>query len=337
MSRSVPIQGSPVLRFALAASLAALLTACGGGSSSDDSSSSVSQSEASSSSSTSLSSGHAVSSTSEAVYASTAQVVSATRTAQATRRTASSASTQDSSDVISFTVKCSAGGSADIDISGGTTDSLLNGQLDAGEHYAISFSSCVTPGGGITLEGDVALDVEAVSTDPESITVAVTFSALQATADSDTTTLNGQVTLTHSESTSDATTTVTSQISADKIELATEWNSRRANLTLTDVDVTATTAWKGGVPASSTLKGQYSLTGTTDDDDFDDSVSISSGVSFDTDGHPTSGSWSTVGSKGTLTTTAADSKLTIEIDSDNDGTVDHTWTVTIPDWLSYAG
>jgi hypothetical protein len=178
------------------------------------------------------------------------------------------------------------------------------------------------------------MDVESITT--AATTVSMTFSSLKSTVDNATETLNGTATVEHGSTTSDSATVTESQVTAEKLSLSTTANSRSASLTLTDVDITHEITWSGSVPSSSTLEGRFAVSGTADGQDFSDNVSITSEVSFDASGDPTSGSWTSINSKATVATTASDGKVTIAVDDGNDGTTDHTWTVTVQDWLSSA-
>lgn len=357
MSHPASFRRLSTLGLAVSAALVAMLVAAcgGGGSQNDDSSSnssssgSTTQAEAQSASSTSLSGGQSVSSSVDVTYRTTLQLVSASKSlatskssaaaAASTGDTSDTSDTTDATDVVTFEVPCESSGIATVKISGGTEDTLLNGELDAGEHYEVSFSACSIEQGVVQLDGGVAMDVESVSTDaPANATVAMTFSGLTVSVkDQATTQLDGTVKLEHTETASDSTTVATSHITSSEISLSTVWNEHSVSLSLTSVDVTHTVTWADDVLSSSTLQGQYEVSGTANSRNFEDSVSIGSEVAFDTGGKLKSGSWTSVDSKRTVTSTAADGSVTLQVDDGSDGTTDRTWTVTVPQWLASAG
>lgn len=331
-------------RQSVAPLLLALLSACGGGGSSSEgtatsqSSSSATQrttmsaTSASSTSSTTLLSGHATASAVDSVYNA---VAGAQGGAHAYAATAGHRSALAASDSTSFTLNCDQGGTATITISGGTLDTRLNGQLDAGERYQAVFSACKVQGGAVQLDGTVAMDVQ--SADTTGTAVQMSFTSLKATTGGNSTTLDGDALLQGTKTTSNGSTTTTAEIKATKLTLVTAWNSRAATLVLSDADLSWSTTWSGSVPTTSSLSGRYTVSGTVNDVTLSDTVAISGGVEFNSDGTPSSGSWTSKDSKATVKTSVSSNQVTIDVDDGNDGTTDHSWTLTLPQWGSSAG
>lgn len=335
------LPNSSRLRNAFVASLIPLLAACGGGDSSSQSSDSgTTSTEAKSSSSTTLSSGQSAATSVDAAYHATAQLVATGSSTQSVQAAASGvkAVAQASSDVTAYTMTCDSGGTATVTISGGTAQTRSSGVLVAGQQYTVTFSACKTEGGLVQLDGDTSLDVKSVTTGaPSSIVVSMTLSNLKATAAGGTTTLNGTMTIERSENTSGSKTVSASSLTSSDLSLTTEWNSRSANLSLANVDVTFAVTRTGDVPSSSSLQGQYSVSGNAGGRDFSDSVSISSEIDFDSSGNPSSGLWTSADSQGTVQSSVSDGKVTVQYDKGSDGTTDFSLTATVADWRATAG
>jgi hypothetical protein len=322
---------------ALAASTA-LLAGCGGGGSSDGpTATTLSETDARAASATGLQGGDQGVSSIASVFDTTQLLVSANASAMAATARAASASALDTGSV-SATVACAGGGSATLTISGGTPLTQLNGQFDAGEHYTLSFSQCSGPLGVVHLDGQVDMDIVSVSGDSPTVTTAsLTLTGLQASAGNASVTLDGQATLVRSVTTDGNTSTASSEVTAASLSMATAWNGRTGSFTVTDLDVTRTATFVAGLETGSTVSGHHHLQGTAGGETFDIAVSTTGGVTYDALGNPVSGTWTTVRPDATIVTTVADGVVTITVDDGSDGTIDSTWTMTVPTLMASAG
>jgi hypothetical protein len=243
------------------------------------------------------------------------------------------------SPVTGVTVNCAGGGTAVLSITGGTLATQLNGQLDAGEHYSVSFAQCANAAGSAQLNGSIEMDV--VSADhgstPSTTAVNLTATKLALTLPSGTATLDGTATASRSVVTSNGTTTTTSHVTVPSATLATAFNGRSGSFTLTDLDATRTITSVDGTVTGSQYSGHHALSGTANGRSFSLNVATTGNVSYDANGTPVSGTWTVVRPNATIATTIAAGTVIVTVDEFNDGTIDHTWSFTIAQLNAAAG
>lgn len=330
-----------------AAALSLLLAACGGGGGGGTSATGLSAADAQATSANAIQGGDASSTSLDNVYDMTLAITSASAGAMSTSfrsgaqsaapGTADGASPQATS-ATSATVPCVGGGTATITISGGTLLTQLNGQFDPGEHYELAFAQCGGSLGLMHLDGSVAMDILSVGTGTPAVTsAALTMTALKATIGLATTTLDGHATLDRSVDVNGLVTTATSHVTASSFSMATTWNQRSGSFTVTNLDATHVTTWTGGILSGSTLAGHHTLSGTANGRTIDETVSLTGEVAFDAAGNPVSGAWTSVRPDATVTTTVANGVAVVTVDDGNDGTIDHTWTITVATLMASAG
>jgi hypothetical protein len=324
-----------------AAALAALLAACGGGAG-GTSATGLSAADAQATSANGLQGGDQSVSSIDSIYDSTQAIVSASAvvlaSAARTNALAQAAGTDATAQATSATIPCAGGGTATLTISGGTLLTQLNGQFDAGEHYALTFAQCGGSLGLVHLDGQIALDILSVGTGTPAVTnSAMTLTGLKVTAGTATVTLDGAATLARSVATVGAVTTTTSEVTASALSMATAWNGRSGSFTLSNLDVTRTADDTGGVPTGSTISGHHDLNGTANGRTISASVSLTGSVSYDALGNPVSGAWTSVRPDATVNTTLANGVVTINVDDGSNGTIDHTWVITVPQLMGAAG
>ena len=339
----------PTQRLALAAALAcgALLTACGGGSSDTPPTStvtSVSQPDATADSANANASGSDTAASLDSVVDTTTALAQtaaqSTTTSSDGRAHALSAPTASpASAVTNLSVDCAGGGTATLSITGGTLASEANGQLDAGEHFTVTYAQCTGRAGWAQLDGSVEMDVASAdySTSPTTLAVSLTVTNLAVSTPHGSATLNGAATVSRSVVTSDGTTTTTSNLTVPSAKLATSYNSRSGTFTLSNLDATRTLTSVAGVTTASQYSGSHTLSGNADGRTFSYTVSTNGNVDYDSTGALASGAWTVVSPDATIATTVANGTVVITVDDGNDGSIDHTWTFPTAQLNAAAG
>jgi hypothetical protein len=314
-------------RIALAAALAGglFLTACGGGGSSDEQQQPLTQSEATAYAADGVQSSNGSASSADAIFDTTQTVASASVTAAAAASDRMHA--LGATGIVDVQVPCDTSGTATVTISGSTVESQLNGHLDAGEHYNVSFAQCSGPLGVATLNGSVELDVTNVSTTASGTTTAANLAVNKLTLAY----ADGSVVLDGAASLSRVATatTTTSTFSASSISLASTYKSRSANFTISDAEITRVVT-----AAGSTLTGHHTLSGTANGRDFSIAVSTTGGVTYDAFGNPVAGQWTTKRGNATIVSVLANGIVILTDDEGSNGTIDATWTITLAQLLA---
>ena len=342
----VPTARFPLQRLAAAAALASgvLLTACGGGGdpTPPPTTTPLSQPDATADPANASSSGNDTASALDTVIDTTSALALATASASSApsdREQALSAGASAAAGVTNVTVSCAGGGTATLSITGGTAASELNGQLDAGEHYSVTYAQCTGAAGYAQLDGNEEMDVVSAdhTTSPASVAVNLTVTGLALSLPAGTATLNGTASVSRSVSTSGGTTTTASHVTVPSATLATAFNSRSGSFTLSDLDSTRTLTSVAGVVTASQYNGHHTLSGTANGRTFSMTVATTGNVSYDAIGALVSGAWTVVRPHATVATTVANGIVIITVDDGNDGTIDHTWTFPLAQLGAAAG
>ncbi len=324
----------PLQRLAAAAALACgvLLTACGGGGDSAPvpATTPLSQPDATADSANATSTGNDTASALDTVIDTTTALAQSTAqpaSAPADRMHALSASPA-AAGVTAVTVDCAGGGTATLSITGGTAASELNGQLDAGEHYSVTYAQCTGQAGYAQLNGSVEMDVVSAdhATSPASVAVNLTAANLALSLPAGSATLSGTATVSRSVAVANGTTTTTSHVTVPSATLATAFNSRSGTFTLSGLDATRTRTSVAGIVTASQYDGHHTVSGSADGRTFSLNVATTGTVSYDATGALVSGTWTVVRSHATIVTTVANGTVVMTVDDGNDGTIDHTWT-----------
>ena len=241
--------------------------------------------------------------------------------------------------VIFVPVACPGGGSALLSISGGTVDSVANGQLDAGETYALQFTDCRLEAASVALNGSLLLTVDALSGDEAALSMNLeSLSAQQALG---TVTLNGRLQWQGSRSVASSTGVptggVSSRLTTDQLAVTTVSGSRTGSFELRTLDIAREVFWANGLPTSSAMNGRYVIAATHPRNSFEASVTTSGTTQFDADGVPSAGSWQLSLASWAMQMTVSGETVTLAIDQGNDGTVDRTFTHARPQLVAEAG
>jgi hypothetical protein len=328
--------------FALCVIGATLLAACGGGGSGAGSSSGaapISDATATTYAANSAQiSSDTLSVADGAVLAAQAMIASGAGIAATSDR--STAMAADAKPLVASTSTCPGGGSATVSITGGTTQSELNGQLDTGEVYQVSFAACIGAAGYGQLDGTLAMTVENASGDSAngSLDLSLTATDLALTLPRGGVVLNGTTDRQYTISTdTDGTAHLTSHFVSPSLTLATHYNARSSSFTLSNADITRTATLVGGALQSSSIDGSHTFAATLPNASFSYSVATSGGVTYAADGTPASGQWTITLPQALITVTVANGTATVSIDDGKDGMIDRTFTIPVGQLAADAG
>lgn len=234
------------------------------------------------------------------------------------------------------TVTCLGGGAAKLNLSGGTSNSLTNGKLDAGEIYQIAFDGCRSALGAVAVDGSLTLTVNAADANGWSLTLVA--DALSATLAGGSVSLTGSLTREASvATTTDGSTQLTGKMTSPGLTLATSFRNRSSTFALAALDITRQSTWKNGLFQSSTLNGTHTLAINTPNLVATYTVATQGGVSYSVNGVPQAGAWTITLPGRSIGVSVASSTATITIDDGKDGSVDRTISVPVARLQSDAG
>jgi hypothetical protein len=319
----------------------ATLTACGGGGSDSGTSTGTSADEATAYAANATLMSESATSALDASVLAAQGVVTAQAVAASSAPDTNALSTADSeatrpAAVASVPVACAGGGSATLTITGGSALSVLNGQLDAGEVYQLSFAACRGAAGAASINGSLAMTVQAATATELSLALVATDLAVALPQGG--VTLAGSTTRQVSVATlANGTTQLTSRFSSPGVTLSTQFNSRSSVFTLSAVDVTRQSVWSLGLPVSSTVNGTHTLAATLPNGAFNYTVSTQGSVSYSAAGVPTAGAWTVTLPKTLIGVTVANAIAAITVDDGKDGTIDRTFSVPVARLQTDAG
>lgn len=319
-------------RYPLALLCAAALAACGGGGSSAPADEVLSTDTATGySANAALVSGDAGAVLDTSVLA--AQSVVATQaTAAAAHEAAQGVSARA---VTNAAVDCAGGGTAVLGITGGTAGSELNGQLDAGEVYTLTFMDCSGTAGAAVVNGSLTMTV--VAADANTLSVTTEAVALSAALPRGSVTLNGSTARTVSSTTSGATTQLTSHFTSENLGLTTHYNGRTSNFTLSAVDITRQATLVDGVLQGSSINGTHTMELTLPNGSARYTVATQGSATYGPTGLPTGGTWTITLPHAAVGLSIANALATITVDQGKDGTIDRSVTVPVSRLASDAG
>lgn len=319
----------PFARMApLAALAAAALAACGGG---GDDGAGLSNADAQ---------GYAADAATMPVSASTALDASsktlksavAAGASAAQKAAAEGAAVQPLATSPTTTVPCALGGNVSWTASGLPLPQLLNGQLDAGETYEVSFNNCATVITGVVLSGSARIVV--TSADSTGSDITTTATALTSTTPNGQYVLDGTVRqVIGSTATGSGGTQFSNRVITQRLALAsritTASGTRQASYELRNMDWTSTTLFNANDQVQSrTHQGTLELFASTPRRPSATlQVATVGTLVVGSDGFATSGGFSLAFGGDKWTVTYAATTITIALDIGNNGSVDRTWTL----------
>lgn len=228
----------------------------------------------------------------------------------------------------SQTTACPGGGTAVFSVTGGSAGSVLNGRLDAGEVYRVTYTDCRGSAGAASLNGTATLTV--VSADASSAVVDTTTQGLSVALPLRTLTLNGASRLSRSIVVNGSDSVTTDRWTSDGIELTSQRGARTSRFTLSALDLSRSVTFSNGVVSARTGSGTHTLTAELPNGSWSVTTATQGAVSYDADGVPTQGDWTITLPNNQLGIHLVPGTLTITLDRGRDGTIDRTWVFTGP-------
>lgn len=231
----------------------------------------------------------------------------------------------------SANVTCAGGGSALFTASGGSAGSLLNGVLDAGEHYSMAFTNCKASAGAASLSGTMTLDV--VTASANALTVQTSTQGIVVTRPHRTLTLNGNSTLAQTiatNGTNGTNVTTTLHWTSPQIALTSLHNLSLSSLTLSNVDLTHTVTTTNGVATGSTSSGTITITVAWPNNSWSATIATQGTAVYDANGLATQGSWLMTLPRDRIGLTVGSGTATVTVDHGPDGKIDQTYIFSVP-------
>jgi hypothetical protein len=341
MTNTTRFTRRPIALAALAAT--ALLAACGGGRDGDSLTAEVAQGYAADGVTMSVGGASGVdvaTETLEAALATNAAAAASRETAQAADATPAAAGSATG------TVACPNGGTVAWTVTGDSA-TLGNGQLDAGETYAVTYTACGTADSNNVLDGNTSLAVTTRS--GGNVAFTHTMTNLKQTITNGTTV--AQYLLNGSTSVSRTVTTptgggrqVTRQITSPYISLTSTisgpFGTRNAMYYLRQLDWTVVRTYNAaGALTTRTHQGAVIIDAMTPRrPNATLSITTQGTLTLDgSDGAAAQGSFTVATSRNTIACTYGNGVATLTLDLGNDGTIDRTWTLTRTGLIGEAG
>lgn len=237
----------------------------------------------------------------------------------------------------SGTANCAAGGTVSWSISGGTAASQVNGQLDAGEVYAVTYASCATGDGTLVLDGGLTLTVNTKTSTSSNLTLATATGGLTGTTALGSFTYQGSVTRARTVVTNpDGSWQSTGLLSSSGLTLTT---TRPASYTLNSLSWTVVKNFDAaGALTSRTHQGTLNLAASTPRrPNATLQITTQGALTIGSDGLANAGSFSVVTSRNRIVGTYGNGTITLQLDLGDDGTIDRTWVLTRSVYNSAAG
>lgn len=236
----------------------------------------------------------------------------------------------------SQTVACAGGGTAVFSVSGGSAGSVTNGQLDAGEVYGVTYTNCSGAAGAATLNGSATLTVVTASAGTTQVNTAT--QNLQIALPLRTITVNGSSTFTETVADNGAgVVTATHHWTSPQIVVTSVRNARTSTFTLANVDQTRTLTTTNGTISARTRSGTITINAQVPNGSWSVTTATQGAVSYDANGVPTQGAWTITLPNNIIGISVVPGTLTVTVDWGADGTIDRTWVFTNAQIGSEAG
>lgn len=226
----------------------------------------------------------------------------------------------------SQTIACAGGGTAVFTVTGGSVAGVVNGQLDAGEVYAVTYTACRGAAGWAALDGTATLTV--VSNAGGALQVDTATRGLVVTLPQRTLTWDGSSTITRSVVAAGANATTTTRWVSPQITVTSRRNARTASFTLSAVDLTRSITTTNGVVSARSGSGTHTMSAVLPNASWSITVATQGAVGFDANGIPTQGSWTVTLPNNRIGVSVVPGTATITIDHGPDGTIDRTIVIS---------
>jgi hypothetical protein len=238
----------------------------------------------------------------------------------------------------SQTFNCAGGGTASYTVTGAAPGLWINGVLDAGENYTLTFRDCkdntLDPNAS-ALNGSWGFTV--VKATATAVTIDTVTSNLSVSNSHGSVTFAGSSRLEQTIVVNGAITVVTSHWTSPLFSVTTNYNSRTSVFTLKNIDITTTQTYTNGVSTGSTYSGTSTLSANVPNGFFDITTATQTTVTYDVNGNATQGTWIITLPNNRITLAIAGNTATLSVDYGADGTIDLTLIFTVTELEIEAG
>ncbi len=237
---------------------------------------------------------------------------------------------------VSETFACAGGGSAVFSIAGGSLSGLINGLLDPGEIYRITFADCRAVAGGASISGTVTVGILGI--DASSIEITTSTSGLSVALPQRTLSWSGESNFSRSVATSGATSVTSERWTATRIELTSLRGTRSSHYTLVDLDLARRISASAGVVSARSSHGTHTMSAELPGGaNWRVTTATLGDVLVDANGVPTQGAWTITLPNNRLAVGVVPGTVTVTLDRGPNGTIDRTWTFTTGALAGEAG
>lgn len=237
---------------------------------------------------------------------------------------------------VSVPLPCAVAGQATLTISGAPLAQLLNGRLDTGEQYELSFDACQTAAGQPVFNGKLSLSVVADTSTGH--TLRWTASGLSGSVPLGLLTLDGTVTRELALSTDSSGATLRhSHVTATGLALQGTYNGHVRASTLDTLDLTRDSRWVNGVPVSAQVSGQCQVTQQRSVGSYSFALGLQGQVMLGSDGLAITGEWLLTLPGSSVDLLLDGTQAVISIDQGKNGSVDHKLTLPLGRLQASAG
>jgi hypothetical protein len=303
--------------------LTTALSACGSGGSSGGGGSSATSSAA-----TTVSEAYAKSVSANTSTVSNDAVIAQTQTILASQTVIANAQ-------VNQTYNCMGGGTASFQLTGAGPTQLINGALDAGEKYTISFSNCKASTGASAVNGSMTLNIDSATA--SSFALSTVTTNLAVALPQGRVTLNGSSNLQFSSSTQGNVVTSNLRWTTPSITITTAYNLRTSTFTLSNIDLNNQVSTINGVISTSQSSGTSTWSATLASGSYSITTATQGTITYDSSGLPTQGAWTATFPNNKLSLSIAAGTAKISVDYGADGSTDATYNMSVSDLVREVG
>lgn len=237
---------------------------------------------------------------------------------------------------LSVPVPCAVTGQATLTLSGAPLAQLLNGHLDTGEQYELTFDACQAAAGQPVFNGKLHLAV--VTNTSTGHTLVWTANGLVGTVALGQLQLDGTATreLVQSADSSGATLRH-SHVTATSLTLQSTYNGHARATTLDTMDLLRDSRWVNGMPVSAQVSGHCQVTQQRSVGSYSFSLSLQGQVALGSDGLATTGEWLLTLPGSSVDLLLDGTQAVISVDQGKNGSIDHKLTLPLGRLQASAG